>query len=192
LVDIHYLRHVTSALELLAAESSIGTYPQSQGAFIRAELLAPLDALLDEVYSGDGRGSEEERAARVMYECAERFAEHFEDRYPFGAESAAAWSQQLRAAWLELVAVLAGPFAFNALRAQVQRQKAPVEGRLRREATGDALSDAAVLAKVDPTSGALPKAARLDLMGQFGVGESTVFRALKRARRSLSTSKTTK
>lgn len=192
LVDVNYLRHVTSALRLVAAESSIGAYPQSQGEFIRAHLLAPLDALIDEAYEAGARGSAELTAARAMYECAERFAEHFEDRYPFDAERAAAWSERLHVAWLDLVAALAGPFAFNALQAQVQRQRAPLEGRSRREAEGKAPPSALLLAKIDPATGELPKAALLDLKEQFGVSESTLYRALRRARGTLAASKTTK
>ena len=112
LFDMSYADHVCTALRMHMVEREPHELaPQART--IREHLLKPLDAYMAEVWRPEGRQIEAFNAAQQLFNLAERLAEHFEDRYPFDEESADAWKRQVRAAWVELVALGAGHYLYS-------------------------------------------------------------------------------
>lgn len=178
LFDVHYMRHVCGALRVHATEACIGVYPDDH-IMLRKYLMAPLDAYMAELGSPPRGGQYDEvEAAKQLFALAERFAEHFEDHYPFDAASADAWTDRLGRAWLAFIAVGAGPaLAYGAPRAHANHVAAgKARHPLKVSASGEELTPALVADRIKAAGGKLTKAIRLDLCTEFDTSASAVQR----------------
>ncbi len=181
LFDVHYMEHVCHALRVPAAEALIGVYPDA-GIPIRKELMAPLDAYMAELgQPASGGQFVEVQAAQQLFDLAERFADHFEDHYPFDATSGDPWVRQLRDAWLEFIAIGAGPaLAHTAPKAHAQRVSAGVARWPDKVSkSGVTLTAELVAERVKANGGALTKTLLFDLRGEFKTSDSVLFRLRK-------------
>lgn len=183
LFDVPYMQHVCGALRVHATEACIGVYPADH-ITLRKYLMAPLDAYMAELGSPSRGGQYAEvEAAQKLFDLAERFAEHFEDHYPFDAESADAWTGQLNRAWLEFIAVGAGPaLAHDAPKAHANHVKAGVARHPKKvSTTGAALSSELVAERIKAAGGKLTKALRFELRQEFSTSDSVLFRLRRQA-----------
>jgi hypothetical protein len=183
LFDVNYMRHVCGALQVHATEAGIGVYPDDHIP-LRKYLMAPLDAYMAELGSPALGGQYVEvEAAQKLFALAERFAEHFEDHYPFDAASASAWTDQLCRIWLEFIAIGAGPaLAYLAPKAHASHVRA---GEARHppkvSASGAELTPELVANRVKASGGKLTKALRFDLRKEFKTSDSVLFRLRAKA-----------
>lgn len=141
LFDVSYADHVCEALRMHMVEREPHELaPQAKT--IREHLLKPLDAYMGEVWRPQGRQTECFAAAQLLFNLGERVAEHFEDRYPFDDVSADGWKRQIRAAWVELIALGAGHHLYwEAPRRARAARKAAQAPRKAKGLTAEAVAD---------------------------------------------------
>ena len=103
---------------------------------------------------------------------------------PFDAASADAWTGQLNRAWLEFIAVGAGPaLAYDAPKAHANYVKAGVARHPKKvSTTGVALSSELVAERIKAGGGKLTKALRFELRQEFSTSDSVLFRLRRQAK----------